>query len=443
MAEPGPARLPPPVPFGAALRVWIKIGFLSFGGPAGQIALMHRLIVEEKRWLDEVRFLHALNYCMLLPGPEAQQLATYTGWLLHGVRGGLVAGLLFILPGLVIILALSILYGAFFHLALVQSAFLGVKMAVLAIVVQALLGLSRRTLTSWPLAALALLAFFLMYALNVPFPFVVIGAALAGAIAGRRPGVLGDGPPARPPPPAAGRRSALATGAVWLALWLVPVAALFLILGPENVFTRLALFFSQMAVVTFGGAYAVLAYVAQEAVQGYGWLGAGEMVDGLGLAETTPGPLILVLNFVGYLAAYRAPGPLDPVLAGTLGVLVTSWVTFVPCFLWIFLGAPWAEQLRSSPALSAALRALTAAVVGVMANLSLWFALHVLFTETRVAALPAGLGRLELPVVASLDPAAALIALAALAAVFIFRMGIVALIVAAAVAGLGLGFLPD
>ena len=223
----------------------------------------------------------------------------------------------------------------------------------------------------------------------------------------------------------------------------MPVAALFLILGPENVFTRLALFFSQMAVVTFGGAYAVLAYVAQEAVQGYGWLGAGEMVDGLGLAETTPGPLILVLNFVGYLAAYRAPGPLDPVLAGTLGVLVTSWVTFVPCFLWIFLGAPWAEQLRSSPALSAALRALTAAVVGVMANLSLWFALHVLFTETRVAALPAGLGRLELPVVASLDPAAALIALAALAAVFIFRMGIVALIVAAAVAGLGLGFLPD
>jgi chromate transporter len=324
------------VSFREAFGVWVKIGLLSFGGPAGQIALMHRILVEEKKWLSEPQFLHALNFCMLLPGPEAQQLATYSGWLLHGVRGGLAAGLLFILPGVAVMLALSVLYAAYAELAFVEAIFFGIKAAVFAIVVEALIRISKRVMKTGALYAVAAAAFAAIFFLDVPFPAVVLGAALFGLAAVRvSPAIFGEAMAAGEGGAANGNGAregrsflrTLATLVIGLAVWLVPVAVLVLAFGTAHVFTQEAVFFSKMAVVTFGGAYAVLAYVAQEAVQNFGWLDAGEMLDGLGLAETTPGPLIMVLQFVGFLGAYRAETGLSPMASGIAGAAITTWVT--------------------------------------------------------------------------------------------------------------------
>lgn len=377
-----------------ATAVWARIGLLSFGGPAGQIALMHKELVEERRWISESRFMHALNFCMLLPGPEAQQLATYVGWLLHGTRGGIIAGTLFVLPGLFVILGLSALYAAFQDTSWLASLFFGLKAAVLAIVIEALVRVGRRALKNEIMVGLAAIAFVALFAFNVPFPIVVLLAGVAGYVGTRlNPSIFAAGGhkaalPDRPSVIGANfrrQRPTLAQTGVsivtWFALWALPLLLIVPALGWSSTLATLWLFFSQMAVVTFGGAYAVLAYVAQEAVQNYGWLQPGEMVDGLALAETTPGPLVLVLSFVGFLAALRDPVGLDPMLAGIVGGVLTTWVTFVPCFLWIFSGAPYIERLQSNKALSGALSAITAAVVGVIANLAIWFGLHVVFAE--------------------------------------------------------------
>jgi chromate transporter len=420
-----------------ALPVWLRIGLLSFGGPAAQIALMHREVVERHRWVSDARFLHALNFCMLLPGPEAQQLATYLGWLMHGVRGGLLAGLLFILPGAAVMLALSILYVTLGSVPLVAALFFGLKCAVLVVVVEALLRVARRALHGplpWALAAAAFLA---LFAFGLPFPVVVLAAALAGyalpwAFAGGGHGAAKDGPPAlldaliaQDPgriPRMAGR--ARRAGLIALVLWAWPVALLY---GTAP-WGDIAWFFSVMAVVTFGGAYAVLAYVAQQAVETYGWLTAADMLAGLGLAETTPGPLILVLQFVGFLA-----GAAQGIWGGILGSLLALWVTFAPCFAWIFLGAPFVERLHAEPRLKAALAGVTAAVVGVIANLALWFALRVLFA--RVETLAVGPLRLDLPVAATLQPDALLLAALAAACLFALRLGLLRTLGITALAG--------
>ena len=406
----------PRVSFADAFKVWLQIGLTSFGGPAGQIALMHRLLVEERRWISEERFLHALNYCMLLPGPEAQQLAVYIGWLLHRTAGGLVAGLLFILPGFLLMLGISVLYVRYGQLDWMQGLLFGLQAATLAIVIDAVQRLGRKALKTRALTLLAAVAFVAIFAFGLPFPLVVIGAGLYGLAAQRlRPAPVTADPPAAPAAVCTTPGRTLRVLAVGLALWLLPVALLWAWLGAQHVYTAEAVFFSKMAVVTFGGAYAVLAYMAQQAVQHYGWLSAGEMVQGLALAETTPGPLILVLSYVGFLGAWRDPGSLDPILAGVLGATVSTWVTFVPCFLWIFLGAPYIERLRGNRALSAALAAITAAVVGVILNLSIWFGLHVLFGEVGRWRGPLGLD-VPAPALHSLDPQALLLAgLAALA----------------------------
>jgi chromate transporter len=359
--------------FAEATKVWARIGCLSFGGPAGQIALMHREIVDEHKWLSEQQFLSALNFCMLLPGPEAMQLATYAGWRLHGVKGGLVAGLLFVLPGALVVLALSMLYAAFGNLPWIEAVFFGVKAAVLAIVIEALLRVARRALkgnVDWLIAGVAFLA---LYCFDVPFPLVIIAAGLVGFFRSN---------PANTSPSTTGPSftSLLSTVALWAAIWLIPLALLAMIFGPDHVLTKIGIFFSQLAVVTFGGAYAVLSYMAQAAVQQHGWLTAPEMIDGLALAETTPGPLILVTQFVGYLAALRGMGG---VWGGLAGAAVTLWMTFAPCFLWIFAGAPYIEHISRMPRLSGALAAITAAVVGVILNLSVWFGLHVLFARVN------------------------------------------------------------
>jgi chromate transporter len=388
------------VSFAEALRTWARIGLLSFGGPVGQIALMHRVLVEEKRWISEQRFLHALNYCMLLPGPEAQQLATYIGWLLHGTRGGLVAGSLFVLPGFVALMTFSIVYVTWSRHPLIEGVFLGLKAAVVALVVQALVRIGSRALQSGAARWLAVAAFIAIATLHVSFPLIILAAALLGYLRTKQgrnefmsaPNAQASHADATPPPlsddaalslakPSAGRSVRIL--AIGLPLWLGPVAALALIAGPGNVFTQIGVFFSKMAVVTFGGAYAVLSYVAQQAVEHHGWLSATQMLDGLGLAESTPGPLIMVVQFVAFLAAYQAPGVPAPLSAGILAACLSVWVTFVPCFLWIFLGAPYIESLRRNQALSGALAAITAAVVGVIANLALWFALHTLFADVR------------------------------------------------------------
>jgi chromate transporter len=455
--QPSNEHAPPHgIPFREALIVWARIALLSFGGPAGQIAVMHRILVDEKRWIGEGRFLHALNYCMLLPGPEAQQLATYLGWLMHKTRGGLVAGGLFILPGLVAIMALSVVYAAYGEVPLVTALLLGLKAAVLAIVLQAVIRIGTRALRNSVMIAIAASAFVGIFFLDVPFPLIVLGAGLVGFLGGRAglpaflvggghggsaervlsdaDSALGEGVPAHARPSTAW---SLRVSAVFLALWLAPVALLVIFVGENPVFAAIATFFSKMAVVTFGGAYAVLAYVAQEAVETYGWLRPGEMLDGLGLAETTPGPLIMVTQFVGFLGAFRSPGGLDPYLAGALGGLLTTWVTFVPCFLWIFLGAPYVEALRGHRALSAALAAITAAVVGVILNLALWFALHVVFREVRVLTWLGGL-TLDWPVPSSVDPVALGLTLAALIAVFRLRWGILPTLALCSLASLAL-----
>ena len=431
-----------------AARVWARIAALSFGGPAGQIAVMHRLLVEEKRWIGEERFLHALNYCMLLPGPEAQQLAIYIGWLLHKTRGGLIAGCLFVLPGFLAILGLSYIYVLFGHVSLIEGLFFGLKAAVLAVVVQAVVRVGSRALRNNVMRGIAAAAFVAIFFLGAPFPLIVLAAGIGGYIGGRsglpqfkgggghgsargdvihdRDTALGEELPEHARPHLGW---SIRISLVFLLLWLAPVLALFLALGPDNVFTQIASFFSQMAVVTFGGAYAVLAYVAQEAVGTFGWLQPGEMLDGLGMAETTPGPLIMVTQFVGFLAAFRDSGMLSPLVAATLGAILTTWVTFVPCFLWIFAGAPFIERLRGNKALSAALTAITAAVVGVILNLAVWFAIHTLFREVR------RIGAFDLPLLYSVNLPALLLSIGALIAVFRFKVGVLPVLGACAALG--------
>jgi chromate transporter len=437
------------VSFAEAFAVWLRIALLSFGGPAGQIAVMHRILVDEKRWVSESRFLHALNYCMLLPGPEAQQLATYIGWLMHRTAGGLMAGGLFILPGILCIMALSWIYAAFGNVGVVAALFFGLKAAVLAIVLQAVVRLGRRALKNNLTRGLAVVAFTAIFFLDVPFPVIVFGAGLIGYL-GDRAGLaafkfagghgqagngdsdslLGDELPAHARPSV---RQSLTAAGIWLVLWLTPVVVLVLVFGSGNVFSQIAVFFSKMAMVTFGGAYAVLAYVAQQAVESHGWLKPGEMLDGLGMAETTPGPLIMVLQFVGFMAAFRAPGALPALLAGTLGGLLATWVTFTPCFLWIFLGAPYVETLRGNRALSAALAAITAAVVGVILNLAVWFAIHTMFREVRPLR-SFGIG-LDAPVFSSINIWATLLSMAAVLAVFRFKAGMLQTLAACSFAG--------
>jgi chromate transporter len=439
------------VSFREAASVWARIGLLSFGGPAGQVALMHKELVERRRWIDEERFLHALNYCMLLPGPEAQQLAIYIGWLMHKTPGGLVAGVLFVLPGALAILVLSVLYAELRVLPAVAALFFGLKAAVVAVVVEAVLRIGKRALKSRLMLAVAVSAFVALFLLHVPFPLIVLGAGLFGFLGSRlAPAAF----PAPKPVAASGehatvmdrlaaagalehtrpnRARALRVLGVWGLLWGLPLLGLGLAFGRESVFVKEGLFFSQAAVVTFGGAYAVLAYIAQRAVSDYGWLRPGEMLDGLGLAETTPGPLILVLQFVGFLGAYRNPGALSPLAAGALGALVTLWVTFVPCFLWILLGAPYIEALRGRRSIHAALSAITAAVVGVILNLSLWFGLHVLFR--RVSERQWGPLHLLVPDLSSVDLAATALTALAMLAMFRFKLGLPKTLAASAALG--------
>ena len=443
----------PKVSLRQAFRVWLRVAGLSFGGPAGQIAVMHRILVEEKNWISEGRFLHALNYCMLLPGPEAQQLATYIGWLIHRTFGGLMAGGLFILPGVIAIMGLSYVYAAFGNVPIIAALFFGLKAAVLAVVLDAVIKIGKRALANWIMMTLAALVFVAIFFFSLPFPLIVLCAGLigflgswAGSDAFKSGGhgntkdnkaVIDSSMDQEIPEHARPNlRRAVIVAAVWLTLWLVPVVALVLTLGSENVFSQIAIFFSKMAVVTFGGAYAVLAYVAQQAVEQYHWLKPGEMLDGLGMAETTPGPLIMVLQFVGFMAAYRDPGVLNPMLAGTLGGLLATWVTFVPCFLWIFLGAPFIEALRSNKALSAALSAITAAVVGVILNLAIWFAVHTIFAQAKPIR-SMGLA-FDAPVLASVNIAALALSIAAAIALFYFRVGMLTTLAASSAAGIAL-----
>jgi chromate transporter len=440
------------ISFREALRVWAKVAALSFGGPAGQIAVMHRILVEQKKWIGEARFLHALNYCMLLPGPEAQQLAIYIGWLLHKTKGGLVAGSLFVLPGFVSIMVLSWIYAAYGNVGIVQALFFGLKAAVLAIVLEAVVRIGRRALKNNVMRAIAAAAFVAIFFYSVPFPIIILAAGVIGflgshlgrsefSVGGGHGGAggkvladadsaLGEELPAHARPTAAW---SLKIGGIFLVLWLAPVAILLLTLGTGNVFSQIAVFFSKMAVVTFGGAYAVLAYVAQEAVETYHWLKPGEMLDGLGMAETTPGPLIMVLQFVGFMGAFRDPNGLPPLLAGTLGGILATWVTFTPCFLWIFVGAPFVEVLRGNKALSAALATITAAVVGVVLNLAVWFALHVLFADQRPTQ---WLGiHVDVPVLSSINVPSLVLTLGAMAAVFRFKIGMIQVLLACSAIG--------
>jgi chromate transporter len=428
-------------------RTWVRVALLSFGGPAGQIAVMHRILVEEKRWISEQRFLHALNYCMLLPGPEAQQLATYVGWLMHGTFGGLIAGGLFILPGIICIMALSYVYALWGQVPFVTALLFGLKAAVLAIVVEAVIRIGKRALKSRAMIALATAAFVSIFFFAIPFPLIILTAGLLGLTGLVRASPISHGASTttsvsdeqslfgdelvQSARPTIARTVRVA--AVWLSLWLVPVVALLILLGPHDVFSQIAVFFSKMAMVTFGGAYAVLAYVAQQAVQHYGWLKPTEMLDGLGMAETTPGPLIMVLQFVGFIAAYRDPGVLSPLVAGALGGLLATWVTFIPCFLWIFVGAPFIEHLRGISALNSALGAITAAVVGVILNLALWFAIHTIFADT----IPVRVWPLtfDAPVLSSLNPWALGLSIAAAMAIFRLKWGMIPTLTGSCVAG--------
>ena len=445
-----------PVPFAEAVRTWARIAALSFGGPAGQIAVMHRILVEEKRWIGETRFLHALNYCMLLPGPEAHELAIYIGWLLHRVRGGLVAGILFVLPGVFVLTALSLIYAEFGHVGTVQAVFVGLKAAVLAVVAEAVIRVGRRALKQRWLVAVAALAFIAIFAFAAPFPLIVLAAALLGFVAklaglpvpGTGHGAAG-GPPgdndavvdsmfAREAPEHV--RPSLArfvnSAAIGVLIWLGPLVALLALLGPANVFTAIAAFNSKMAVVTFGGAYAVLAYMAQQAVEHYHWLRPGEMLVGLGFAETTPGPLICVVQFVGFMAAFRHAGALDPAVAGVLGGLLAMWSTFVPPFIWIFVGGPYVEALIGNASLNAALSAITAAVVGVILNLAVWFAVHTIFGRVNVIT-RFGL-HLGVPDPGSVNWVVLALAVGAAIAIFRFRLGMLKTLALSSLASLAL-----
>lgn len=374
--------------FAEALAVWVYVALMSFGGPAGQIAVMHRVLVDEKRWVSESRFLHALNYCSLLPGPEAQQLITYLGWLHHGTLGGIVAGSLFVFPGFVSILLLSMLYAAFHDTTVIDALFFGMKPAVFAIVIEAVIRIGRRSLKNRLMGCVAASAFVAIFFLKVPFPLIVLGAGLFGFVGGRyRPAwfpqpkssAVQEDESASTADPRSGFSHTMRVATTWLLLWLAPVGLLTWSLGAEHIFAQQAQFFSKAAAVTFGGAYAVLPYVSQQAVERYHWVNQLEMLDGLGMAETTPGPLIQIVQFVAYLGAYRDPHGLSPWVAGVLASMITTWVTFVPSFLWIFTGAPYVERLGQHRALRTALSTITAAVVGVVLNLAVWFALQVLF----------------------------------------------------------------
>lgn len=392
------------IPFKEALQVWIKVALYSFGGPAGQIAVMHKFLVEEKKWVSEGRFLHALNYCMLLPGPEAQQLATYIGWLLHKTKGGIAAGALFVLPGFLSILVLSILYAVWHDVKLVQAIFFGIKPAVLAIVVGAVIKIGKKALKNEVMVAMAALSFIAIFFFNVPFPYIVLAAGFIGflggkylpekfyVIKGHQIGEIDERHLHFEKPSISKTCSTLF---FWLALWLIPIGILFLIFGKGNIFVKQSLFFGQAALVTFGGAYSVLSYIAQKAVETYGWLKPGEMLDGLGMAETTPGPLIQVVQFVGFMGAYRNAGTLDPLTAGVLASIIVTWVTFIPSFLYIFVGAPYIEHFRGNKNLSSALSGITSAVVGVVLNLGIWFSLNTLFG--RVNELEFHIGRIFVP----------------------------------------------
>ncbi len=439
------------VSFIEALTVWTKIGFTSFGGPAGQIALMHRLLVEEKRWISEERFLHALNYCMLLPGPEAQQLAIYIGWLLHKTAGGIVAGTLFVVPGAIFIMTMSALYACFSTVPLVQSLFFGVKAAVLVVVVEAVLRIGKRALRNRLLYAIAGIAFVAIFFCNIPFPLIILLAAVAGLVgakfapekfnAATTAGAdKANGSYAIDRMSASAHHTNTSTGrnlkllAIGLTLWFAPLLILALTRGAESLFVQEGLFFSKLAVVTFGGAYAVLSYMAQEAVRQYSWVTPSQMMDGLGLAETTPGPLILVVQYVAFMGAYQNPGNLDPMLAGVLGALLTLWVTFVPCFLWIFLGAPYIEKLRKNKNLNAALTGITAAVVGVILNLAVWFAMHVSFGTVHEINLP--VGRVSQPEWTTLRIDSVLMSLGAAIAMLRFKVGMIPVLIACGLAGI-------
>jgi chromate transporter len=422
------------VPFRTALRAWLAISLQTFGGPAGQIAVMHRSLVDDKRWIGERRFQHALNYCMLLPGPEAQQLAIYTGWLLGGLRGGLTAGILFVLPGMAALYLLSVLYITFGETTAVAAIFAGLGPAVIAIVTQAVARVAKRALTTRSLTAIALLAFLALTLLHIPFPVVLFGAALTGLLLRPTPAKTAgnstghddsvDSPAPLIPDETIdtghpGRTRPLRVLLLGLVLWTTPVALVALATGVGSTITTQGLFFSGTALITFGGAYAVLTFVAQHAVETYHWVTANEMVRGLGLAETTPGPLIMVLQFVAFLGAYTHPGDLNPWLAGTIAALLTTWVTFVPSFLFIFLGAPYLERLRANHTLSAAMTGITAAVVGVIASLGVYFATHTLFTGT--SAITWGPISLAIPAIEQIRPSAAAITLVALALIFRLR----------------------
>ncbi|HSE83928.1 MAG TPA: chromate efflux transporter [Thermodesulfobacteriota bacterium] len=433
------------IAFREAFWVWVKVAIYSFGGPAGQIAVMHRLLVEEKRWISENRFLHALNYCMLLPGPEAQQLATYIGWLMHRTLGGLMSGILFILPGVISILALSILYAGFQDTSFVQALFFGLKPAVMAVVVEAVIRIGRRALKNEIMLGLAALAFTAIFFFEVPFPLIILSAGVVGYVGGRlwieKFYVIKGHEPKQGSDKSYEADTAIADSAVaaahtqpslarvlrvlivCLLLWFVPLFVLARVFGMTSVYVTEGIFFSKTAVVTFGGAYAVLAYIAQQAVETYGWLKPGEMLDGLGMAETTPGPLIMVVQFVGFMGAYRNPGGLDPMIAGILGSIITTWVTFVPCFLWIFLGAPYIEYLRGNKSLSTALSAITAAVVGVILNLAVWFSFHVVFGQVNEIHI-SGI-RLLVPVWQTVNIASILIAVGAFVAMFRYKLSMI------------------
>lgn len=422
-----------------AFYAWCRIAGLSFGGPAGQIAVMHRILVDEKRWIPEDRFLHALSYCMLLPGPEAQQLATYIGWLMHRTRGALIAGILFVLPGYITMMVLSVCYALWKETFLLEALFFGLKPAVLAVVVEAVIRIGRRALKNRMMYGVAITSFLMIFLLSVPFPLLILGAAIAGYIGERlAPQWFVVSTPAGIPAtsidisttegitladlPSPGPVRAIRVSAICLTLWFTPLLAVFWLCGDDSVFLKEGLFFSRTAVVTFGGAYAVLAYIAQQAVDRYHWLKPGEMMDGLGMAETTPGPLIMVVQFVGFIGAWRQPEGLHPLLAGFLGATLTTWVTFVPCFFWIFLGAPYVERLRGSRRLNAMLTCITAAVLGVVMNMAVWFAIHTVFDQVKRA--DSGMLKMLIPVWKSFQPAAAMISMVALLLMFVFHRGL-------------------
>ena len=421
----------PDIPFSEAAKVWTLIGLTSFGGAAGQIAMMHRMLVDERKYIDEPRFLHALNYCTLLPGPEAQQLATYIGWLMHGVRGGLYAGLMFVIPGALLMLGLSFLYVYGQHLPLIAGLFFGIKTSVLAVVAHAIARIAKRAFKGPLQVAIAVMAFALLMFVDAPFPVVVLAAGVSGYL---MPDMFNIPQAA----PSVGQdkgswRETIFAINVWGSVWWAPVAFCAVMLGPDHILTTLGMFFGKLAVLSFGGAYALLAWLAQDAVSVKGWLSAAEMADGLGLAETTPGPTILVTQHVGFLAAWRASAPFSPPVAAALGALMTTWVTFAPSFLWIFAGAPHVEALRSNRRLAAALAGITAVVVGVMSYLAVWFGLHLLFAQTDWGYF--GILRWPTIVLGSFDWKAALLSAVAFVFVMVWHWGLVRVVLVMAALG--------